>query len=328
MRKNKKDLNAYENDMVNISNKEQEILESYNEDFIEYDEKVNYDDEEFDYKEEVIEEEKEVVEKQKKSSRKVKEEVIIIEDEEESTIEETKDAVLETVEEADDEEDETSYDDLEETTSEDNEESEEVEEVEVKIKKTPNYKKIINICFAIIMAILIMIAVDVISVGRYNRGPYFAIKTKEYDDGGTKEYVGLGYKVIEYSQIGGRQGKEIGPLSLQYNTQAIETKDLDLAIEFTANEEATYKKYYKQYLKVESKLQSMDFDNNTIVFGYIDEGGKYTLKMTCKMASETEELVNIDVDQKVIVTGTVTNYEFKTDKSSGELELSGCFARK
>ena len=79
---------------------------------------------------------------------------------------------------------------------------------------------------------------------------------------------------------------------------------------------------------VESKLQSMDFDNNTIVFGYIDEGGKYTLKMTCKMASETEELANIDVEQKVVVTGTVTNYEFKTAKSTGELELSGCFARK
>lgn len=324
MRKSKKDLNAYENDMINISNKEQEILESYNEDFIEYDEKVNYDDEEFDYKEEVVEEEKVVVEKPKKTSKKVKEEVIIIEDEEEPTIEETKEVALETVEEAA-EADETEEEIDVETSYEENEES---EEVEVKTKKTPNYKKIINICFAIIMAILIMIAVDVISVGRYNRGPYFAIQTKEYDDGGTKEYVGFGYKVIEYNQIGGRQGKEIGPLSLQYNTEAIETKDLDLAIEFTADEEATYKKYYKQYLKVESKLQSMDFDNNTIVFGYIDEGGKYTLKMTCKMASETEELVNIDVDQKVIVTGTVTNYEFKTDKSSGELELSGCFARK
>ena len=324
MRKSKKDLNAYENDMINISNKEQEILESYNEDFIEYDEKVNYDDEEFDYKEEVVEEEKVVVEKPKKTSKKVKEEVIIIEDEEEPTIEETKEVALETVEEAD-EANETEEEIDVETSYEENEES---EEVEVKTKKTPNYKKIINICFAIIMAILIMIAVDVISVGRYNRGPYFAIQTKEYDDGGTKEYVGFGYKVIEYNQIGGRQGKEIGPLSLQYNTEAIETKDLDLAIEFTADEEATYKKYYKQYLKVESKLQSMDFDNNTIVFGYIDEGGKYTLKMTCKMASETEELVNIDVDQKVIVTGTVTNYEFKTDKSSGELELSGCFARK
>lgn len=320
MRKNKKDLNAYQNDMVNISNKEQEILESYNEDFIEYDEKVNYDDEEFDYKEEVVEEEKVVVEKQKKSSKKVKEEVIIIEDDEEPTIEEKEEVVLETAdenEETQEEIEETSYDDIEET-----------EEVEVKVKKTPNYKKIINVCFSIIMAILIMVAIDVISVGRYNRGPYFAIQTKEYDDGGTKEYVGFGYKVIEYSQIEGRQGKVIGPLSLQYNTEAIETKDLDLAIEFTADEEAAYKKYYKQYLMVESKLQSMDFDNNTIVFGYIDEGGKYTLKMTCKMASETEELANIDVEQKVVVTGTVTNYEFKTAKSTGELELSGCFARK
>ena len=320
MRKNKKDLNAYQNDMVNISNKEQEILESYNEDFIEYDEKVNYDDEEFDYKEEVVEEEKVVVEKQKKSSKKVKEEVIIIEDDEEPTIEEKEEVVLETAdenEETQEEIEETSYDDIEET-----------EEVGVKVKKTPNYKKIINVCFSIIMAILIMVAIDVISVGRYNRGPYFAIQTKEYDDGGTKEYVGFGYKVIEYSQIEGRQGKVIGPLSLQYNTEAIETKDLDLAIEFTADEEAAYKKYYKQYLMVESKLQSMDFDNNTIVFGYIDEGGKYTLKMTCKMASETEELANIDVEQKVVVTGTVTNYEFKTAKSTGELELSGCFARK
>ena len=38
MRKTKKDLNAYENDMINISNKEKEILESYNEDYIEYNE--------------------------------------------------------------------------------------------------------------------------------------------------------------------------------------------------------------------------------------------------------------------------------------------------
>ena len=320
MRKNKKDLNAYQNDMVNISNKEQEILESYNEDFIEYDEKVNYDDEEFDYKEEFVEEEKVVVEKPKKSSKKVKEEVIIIEDDEEPTIEETEEVVLETadeIEETQEEIEETSYDDIEET-----------EEVEVKVKKTPNYKKIINVCFAIIMAILIMVAIDVISVGRYNRGPYFAIQTKEYDDGGTKEYVGFGYKVIEYSQIEGRQGKVIGPLSLQYNTEAIETKDLDLAIEFTADEEEAYKKYYKKFIRVESKLQSMDFDKNSIVFGYIDDGGKYTLKMSCKMASETEELANIDVDQKVVVIGTVTGYEFKNDKSSGELILSDCFASK
>lgn len=308
MRKTKKDLNAYENDMINISNKEKEILESYNEDYIEYNEKVNYDDDEFDYKDEVEEVEK-IIEP-KKSAKEVKEEVIIIEDEEEPIVEEKTEVVLETSED----EEETTY--------------EEPEEVEVKEKKTPNYKKIINICFAIIMAILIMVAIDVISVGRYNRGPYFAIQTKEYDDGGTKEYVGFGYKVIDYNQMNGRQDKVIGSLNLEYNTDVLEVKDIDLAIEFTADEETAYRNYYKNFVRIESKLKSMDFDNNTIVFGYVDEGGKYSLEMTCNMASKTEELVNIDVDQEVYVTGTITNYKFKTDKTTGKLILSDCFATK
>ena len=308
MRKTKKDLNAYENDMINISNKEKEILESYNEDYIEYNEKVNYDDEEFDYKDEV-EEVEEIIEP-KKSAKEVKEEVVIIEDEEEPIVEEKTKVVLETSED----EEETTY--------------EEPEEVEVKEKKTPNYKKIINICFAIIMAILIMVAIDVISVGRYNRGPYFAVQTKEYDDGGTKEYVGLGYKVIDYNQMNGRQDKVIGSFSLEYNTDVLEVKDIDLAIEFTANEEKAYRNYYKNFVRIESKLKSMDFDNNTIVFGYVDEGGKYSLEMTCNMAGEKEELVNIDVDQEVYVTGTITNYKFKTDKTTGKLILSDCFATK
>ena len=308
MRKTKKDLNAYENDMINISNKEKEILESYNEDYIEYNEKVNYDDEEFDYKDEV-EEVEEIIEP-KKSAKEAKEEVVIIEDEEEPIVEEKTKVVLETSED----EEETTY--------------EEPEEVEVKEKKTPNYKKIINICFAIIMAILIMVAIDVISVGRYNRGPYFAVQTKEYDDGGTKEYVGLGYKVIDYNQMNGRQDKVIGSFSLEYNTDVLEVKDIDLAIEFTANEEKAYRNYYKNFVRIESKLKSMDFDNNTIVFGYVDEGGKYSLEMTCNMASEKEELVNIDVDQEVYVTGTITNYKFKTDKTTGKLILSDCFATK
>lgn len=308
MRKTKKDLNAYENDMINISNKEKEILESYNEDYIEYNEKVNYDDEEFDYKDEV-EEVEEIIEP-KKSAKEVKEEVVIIEDEEEPIVEEKTKVVLETSED----EEETTY--------------EEPEEVEVKEKKTPNYKKIINICFAIIMAILIMVAIDVISVGRYNRGPYFAVQTKEYDDGGTKEYVGLGYKVIDYNQMNGRQDKVIGSFSLEYNTDVLEVKDIDLAIEFTANEEKAYRNYYKNFVRIESKLKSMDFDNNTIVFGYVDEDGKYSLEMTCNMAGEKEELVNIDVDQEVYVTGTITNYKFKTDKTTGKLILSDCFATK
>lgn len=304
MRKKEKDLNAYEKDMVNISNKEKEILESYNEEFVEYNEKVNYDDEEFDYKDEV--EEVEVV-KPKKSSKKIQEEIVIIEDEE-TPIEEAVE--------------ETSIDEIEESPIEETEEN--IEEV----KKTPNYKKIINIIFAIVVAILIMVAIDVISVGRFNRGPFFAIQTKEYEDGGTKEYIGFGYKVIDYNQVQGRRGKEIGPLNLKYNIDPIDTKDIDLAIEFTEDEETAYKKYYNKFIRVESTLESMDFDNNKIVFGYNDEGGKYTLKFTCDMASETEELVNINVDEKVYVIGTVTSYEFETAKQPGNIILSDCFASK
>ena len=39
-------------------------------------------------------------------------------------------------------------------------------------------------------------------------------------------------------------------------------------------------------------------------------------------------LVNIDVDQKVYVIGTVKKYEFKTKDSNGKLILNDCFASK
>ncbi len=313
MRKKKTDLNTYE-DMVNISNKENEILESYNEDFIEYNEKVNYDDEEFDYKEEINEEQiKEVKTKPKKET----EQVIIIEDEEElSTIEEE----ISTSDETKEIEENNEIEDEEEIVLE--------EQVKDTSNKNSKYKKIINICFTIIIAILIMISIDIISVGRYNKGPYFAIPVSTYYDGGTKVYLGLGYKVIDYNVLNGRQDKQIGSWGLKYSTEPYEVKDLDLAIEFTASEEEAYKKYYKQFLKVESKLESMDLEKNSINFGYIDEGGKYTLKVTCNMASVKEELVNIDVNEEVYVIGTVTGYEFKTDKTPAKLILSDCFASK
>ena len=278
MRKKKKDLEAYENEMINISNKEKEILESYNEEFVEYNEKVNYEDEEFDYKEEVI-----------------KEEIT----KETENVEEIKYV---------------------------NEKEENIETKEP--KKKSKYSALINLVFTIVISILAMIAIDVVSVARYNSGPFFAIPIKEYDDGGTKEYLGFGYRVIDYNQIQGRRDKEIGTLGLKYNIEPINLQDIDLAIEFVDNEGETYKKYYKKFVRIESTLQSMDLEKNTIKLGYKDEGGKYTLDIICEMASEKEELVNIDVDQQVYVIGTVKKYEFKTKDSTGKLILNDCFASK
>ena len=71
-----------------------------------------------------------------------------------------------------------------------------------KDKKPVNiWKRIINIVFALLLIIIVMITVDYVRVTKYEYTPLFAIKTKELKDGGTKEYTGLGYKVIDYNQV-------------------------------------------------------------------------------------------------------------------------------
>jgi len=82
------------------------------------------------------------------------------------------------------------------------------------------------------MAITIMISTDVICVSRFNVGPFFALPLHTYKDGGSRAYYGIGYKVIQYNQIQGRRDKELGFWNLKYNTNAINIKDLDLAIDF------------------------------------------------------------------------------------------------
>ena len=52
------------------------------------------------------------------------------------------------------------------------------------------------------------------------------------------------------------------------------------------------------------------------------------MNITCKMASDKEELVNINIQEKVYVIGTVSNYQFETSKNPGKLILSDCFASR
>ena len=107
---------------------------------------------------------------------------------------------------------------------------EEFEEDQNSRRKYKRYKKIINIVFAIILVVLVMITIDVISVSRYNVGPFFAIKTQTIKDGGTKVYYGLGYKVIKYNQEQGRRDREIGSWNLKYNIEPVDIQDIDLAL--------------------------------------------------------------------------------------------------
>ena len=185
--------------------------------------------------------------------------------------------------------------------------------------------KIFNIIFVIIIISLIFITIDVVCVAKYEKGPFFAIKTKTYNDGGTKVYYGIGYKVIKYNATKGRKDTQIGFWSLPYSITPTEIEDIDLAIEFQNNPEKTAEKYYKQYLKIESTIKSIDKEKNKIVLEYTDSDGKYTLQIKCEMASSKSELESHTEQKKMNIKGTVYKFSMKDDNKLNTVHMSDCF---
>lgn len=191
-----------------------------------------------------------------------------------------------------------------------------------------NLKKIINIVFVILIIIMLMIATDVICVARYDVGPFFALKTSTYKDGGTKVYYGFGYKVIKYHQIQGRRDMKIGFWTMPYSIEPTNISDLDLAINLNDNSNNTYQKYYKEFLRVNTKVKSIDLKKKTLTLGYNDEDGKYTLDIICTMAEKDYDLKQIETSKKITIIGTVTDFKLKSKKNVNTLYISNCFAEQ
>ena len=135
------------------------------------------------------------------------------------------------------------------------------------------WKRIINIVFSIIIVIIAMIVTDYVRVTKFEYTPIFAVKTLELKDGGTTEYMGLGYKVIDYNQIQGRRDIEMGLWNMKRNSSPIDLSDVDLAIEFTTDEVVAYKKYYKEFVRIKSTLVEKNEKDNIITLRYTDEDG-------------------------------------------------------
>lgn len=197
-------------------------------------------------------------------------------------------------------------------------------------KKLKRTKLIINIIFTIIVLLIIMVATDIICVSRFNKGPFFAIPTHTYNDGGTKEYYGLGYKVIKYHQLQGRRDKEIGKWSLKYNVNPVTLQDVDMAIEFNDDSAKAYDKYYKKFVRIITTLHKVDKKNNTILVGYDDEGGKYTLDIECAInKDEDQKFINkFKEGKEITIIGTVSDFSAKTNKNATKIYISDCFAEQ
>ena len=205
------------------------------------------------------------------------------------------------------------------------------ETIENKPKDTKSrriWEKVLNIVFTIIIVIIAIITIDYVRVAKFEYTPLFAIKTTEYKDGGTTEYYGLGYKVIDYNQIQGRRDIEIGTWNLKHNSKPIDISDVDLAIEFTKYEVKAYNNYYKKFLRIKSTLKDTNEKTNTIILGYTDEDGKYSLDISCELVAEQLNIEKFEENKQITIIGTVKDYKVKTDKNNRRIYIKDCIAEQ
>lgn len=57
-----------------------------------------------------------------------------------------------------------------------------------------------------------------------NQKPIFCFIRNAYEDGGTVEYIGLGYKITDYNAMHGRQDVDLGSIFKRYDPQIDESK--------------------------------------------------------------------------------------------------------
>lgn len=198
----------------------------------------------------------------------------------------------------------------------------------MKKKRKISINLLINIFYAIVILLILLSVIDIVIVTRYEKGPYFSIAVKTYDDGGTKEYYGLGYKVIKYNQVLGRKDIELGTWGLKYNIDPIYLDAIDLAIEINKDEAGTYNKYYKKFMRISGILQKVDMNNNTITISYIDDGGKYNVDIICNMEQGQDIISQFEVNNEITVLGTMNNYKFKSKDNNPTIEMKNCFAEQ
>lgn len=193
------------------------------------------------------------------------------------------------------------------------------------IEEESKSKKLINIFSVVILALAIMVAADIIAVTKYDKGPYFAIRTKIYDDGGTQEFYGLGYKVIKYHQEQGRRDTELGFWSMSYSVEKTQLSDLDLAIEFRNKPEKTAEKFAGQFVEITGTIKQIK--DNELILQYDDPDNMYTLRIKCPMAEKTD-FNELKEKTKVTIIGTIKNFTLATTKNPNMVNMSNCFIKE
>ncbi len=197
-----------------------------------------------------------------------------------------------------------------------------------KTKPKKNKNKIINIIFIVLLVLICLISLDIILVSKYEKGPIFAIPVKTYTDGGTKEYLGLGYKVINYNQKQGRRDIDIGTWGLKYNTRPVSVTDLDLALEFSKNPKQVLSRYYDKFLRVTGVVKTTDKKTSQLLLEFVDDGGKYKLDINCTMAEKDNDISTYKKGDYVYILGTLKDFKQGNKLVPNTVYIENTFSEK
>ncbi len=183
--------------------------------------------------------------------------------------------------------------------------TEEQKQEGISVEAEKRIKKISTIIMIVILVLGILVTTDILLVSKAGIGPFLAINTKTYNDGGTKEYYGLGYKVIKYNQKVGRRDTVLGTWSLKYDItpKTFSISDLSYSINNDNNN------YIGEFIRLTGTITKKSNKNNIIILEFSDnEKGKYNLTVKANIISKNIKKLNKDAPISLI--GTVKNYEY------------------
>ena len=142
--------------------------------------------------------------------------------------------------------------------------------------------KVLNFFLILVMAGAFLVVFDVVMVTKFNVGPIYAIKVKTYNDGGTKEYAGIFYKVIKYKQTNGRRDMVLGNYKLSYSGEVYKKSVLDLAILYR-DDFTNFSLLEGKYVVVTGKVLRVSKEKQVVKLIYEDSDNKYQTIVTFKM---------------------------------------------
>ena len=179
------------------------------------------------------------------------------------------------------------------------------EEYEEKYNNKESFSPIYKY-LGVVIVIGVILAFDFLCGLKLGIGPIFALPLKTYEDGGTIEYYGVGYKVIKYNQIQGRRDKEIGSWSLKYNSNPITIQDIDFAISMKDNKNKTIEKYNNKFVRIITTLQKNDTSNKELIFGFYDDKQEYEIELICKNKDIQSNNITLEIGKETTILGKLS----------------------